>query len=91
VGAAAIGATDHVLYTAVSRRRVATTVFTQENEVQPNQVFYSVRLKLTQAGTVGPVFDGQQLGSLFRASVRDQFGDDFVGLSDFGLGKLEIR
>jgi len=82
---------DHVLYTAVSRKRVAGSVFAQENEVLAGQVFYSVRLKLTQTGTVGPVFDGAQLVATYRAAVRDQFGDDFVSQADFGVGKLEIR
>jgi hypothetical protein len=83
--------TDHVLYTAVSRKRVAGSVFTQGNEVQAGQVFYSVRLKLTQTATVGPVFDGAQPSPLFRASVRDQYGDDFVNQGDFGIGTLEVR
>ncbi|HEX2689282.1 MAG TPA: hypothetical protein VHN14_21820 [Kofleriaceae bacterium] len=86
-----IGETDHVLYTAVSRKRVAGTTFTQGTEVQAGQIFYSVRLKLLQAGTVGPVFDGAQPSPLFRAAVRDQYGDDFVSQGDFGIGKLEIR
>ena len=89
--AAAIGATDHVLYAAVSRKRVAGTIFTQESDVQAGQVFYSVRLKLTQAGTVGPVFDGAQPLAQYHASVRDQYGDDFVNQGDFGVGRLEIR
>ncbi|HET9992134.1 MAG TPA: hypothetical protein VFQ65_26570, partial [Kofleriaceae bacterium] len=88
---AAIGATDHVLYTVVSRKRVATTNFNQGTQVAAGAVFYSVRLKLTPAGVVGAVFDGSQPGPLFRAAVRDQYGDDFVGQSDFGIGKLEIR
>jgi hypothetical protein len=82
---------DHVLYTVVSRRRVAGTVFNQLNEVLPGRVFYSVRLKLTPDGTVGPVFDGAQPTALFRAAVRDQYGDDAVSYTEFGVGKLEIR
>jgi hypothetical protein len=54
-------------------------------------VFYSVRLKLTQAGTVGPVFDGAQPTALFHAAVRSQYGDDFVNQGEVGIGKLEIR
>lgn len=88
---AAIGATDHVLYTVVSRKRIAGSNFNQETQVAAGAVFYSVRLKLTPAGGVGAVFDGAQPGPLFRAAVRDQYGDDFVGQSDFGIGKLEIR
>jgi hypothetical protein len=90
---AAVGriGTDHVLYTAVSRKRVAGTNFNQETEVQAGQVFYSVRLKLQPAASVGPVFDGAQPSPLFRAAVRDQYGDDFVSQGDFGLGKLEVR
>jgi hypothetical protein len=91
VSAAQIGATDHVLYTAVSRKRVAGTVFTQSTEVQKGQVFYSVRLRLQPDATVGPVFDGAQPGPLFVAAVRDQYGDNFVGPADFGLGKLEVQ
>jgi hypothetical protein len=90
IGIGRIGA-DHVLYTGVSRKRVAGPVFTQETEVKAGQVFYSVRLKLTQTATVGPVFDGAQPSTLFRASVRDQYGDDFVNQGDFGIGKLEVR
>jgi hypothetical protein len=83
---------DHVLYTVVSRKRVNTAaVFTQVTEVQPNQVFYSVRLKLQRTASPGPVFDGAQPSPLFRASVRDQFGNDFVGQNEFGLGRLEVR
>jgi hypothetical protein len=66
-------------------------VFTQETEVQPGGVFYSVRLKLTPAGTVGPVFDGAQPLVGYRAAVRDQWGDDFVNQGDIGVGKLEVR
>jgi hypothetical protein len=88
---------DHVLYTGVSRKRIANPangpnpVALQDTEVQAGQVFYSVKLKLTQNGTPGTVFDGAQPMAAFRAAVRDQFGDDFVGQSDFGIGKLEIR
>jgi hypothetical protein len=91
VATAHIGATDHVLYTVVSRRRVAGTVFTQSTEVQKGQVFYSVRLMLQSSATVGPVFDGAQPGPLFVAAVRDQYGDNFVGPADFGVGKLEVQ
>jgi protocatechuate 3,4-dioxygenase beta subunit len=84
--------TDHVLYTAVSRKRTTgTPVATQDTDVAAGQVFYSVRLKLQQTGTVGPVFDGAQPMATYRASVRDQFGDDFVGQSDIGVGKLVIQ
>jgi len=86
-----IGATDHVLYTVVARKRVATPIFSQVTEVQPGQVFYSVRLKLQQNATVGPVFDGAQPSPLYRASVRDQYGNDFVGQNEFGVGRLEVR
>lgn len=82
---------DHVLYTAVSRKRVAGTIFVQSTEVQAGQVFYSVRLKLLPGATRGPVFDGAQPSPLYRASVRDQWGDDFVTQSDIGVGRLEVR
>ena len=83
---------DHVLYAAVSRKRATgTAVATQDTDVSAGQVFYSVRLKLQQTATVGPVFDGAQPMATYRAAVRDQFGDDFVGQSDIGVGKLEIR
>ncbi|HEU4728625.1 MAG TPA: hypothetical protein VFT22_12065 [Kofleriaceae bacterium] len=91
VAAARIGDSDHVLYTAVSRKRVAGTVFTQSTEVQAGQVFYSVRLKLQASSTVGPVFDGAQASPLFLAAVRDQYGDNFVSQNDFGVGKLEVQ
>jgi hypothetical protein len=83
---------DHVLYTGVSRKRVTGTAVTiQSTEVQAGQVFYSVKLKLTQNGVAGTVFDGAQPMAMFRAAVRDQFGDDFVGQVDFGVGKLVIQ
>jgi hypothetical protein len=91
VSIARIGATDHVLYSAVSRKRVAGTVFTQSTEVQAGQVFYSLRLRLQSSATVGPVFDGAQPSPLFIAAVRDQYGDNFVGQLDFGIGKLEVQ
>ena len=90
VGIGRLGA-DHVLYAAVSRKRVAGSNFAQETEVQAGQVFFSVRLKLSPTATAGPVFDGAQPSPLFRAAVRDQYGDDFVNQSDFGIGKLEVR
>ena len=83
---------DHVLYTGVSRKRVTgTAINLQDTQVEAGQAFYSVRLMLTQNGVVGTVFDGSQPMAMFRAAVRDQFGDDFVGQSDIGVGKLEIR
>jgi hypothetical protein len=88
--AAAIG-TDNVLYAAVSRKRAAGAVFGQSTEVQAGQVFYSVRLRLSASATTGPVFDGALPSPMFRASVRDQYGDDFVSQSDFGIGKLEVQ
>jgi hypothetical protein len=91
VSAARIGATDHVLYTVVSRKRVPGTVFTQTTEVQAGQVFYSVRLRLQPTATAGPVFDGAQPSPLFLAAVRDQYGDNFVTQADFGIGKLEVQ
>jgi hypothetical protein len=90
VGIGSLG-TDHVLYTAVSRKRTTATNFRQATEVQAGGVFYSVRLRLTPTGTVGPVFDGTQPSPLFRAAVRDQYGDDFVSQNDIGVGKLEVR
>jgi hypothetical protein len=90
VGIGRIGA-DHVLYTAVSRKRLAGVLFTQRTEVAMGQVFFSVRLKLQSSAKVGSVFDGTQPMALFRAAVRDQFGNDFVNQSDFGLGKLEVQ
>jgi len=74
-----------------SRKRVAGTVFSQETEVRAGQVFYSVRLRLLPTAPAGTVFDGAQPAPLFRASVRDQFGDDFVNQGEFGIGKLEVR
>jgi len=90
IGIGRIGA-DHVLYTGVSRKRVAGPVFTQETEVKAGQVFYSVRLKLLATATAGTVFDGAQPASLFRAAIRDQYGDDFVNQGEFGIGKLEVK
>jgi hypothetical protein len=91
--AAALGVlgNDHVLYTVVSRKRVAGTIFSQVTEVQAGQVFYSVKLKLTPAGASGTVFDGAAPLAMYRAGVRDQWGNEFVGQSDIGVGKLEIR
>lgn len=84
-------ANDHVLYTVVSRKRVVGTIFSQVTEVQAGQVFYSVKLKLTPNGVAGTVFDGAAPSAMYRAGVRDQWGNDFVGQSDIGIGKLEIR
>lgn len=82
---------DHVLYTVVSSKRVPGFNFFQSTDIQAGQVFYSVRLKLTPAGTSGLVFDGADLSPLYRAAVRDQYGDDVVSQGDIGVGKLEVR
>jgi hypothetical protein len=88
--AAKLGA-DHVFYAGVAIKRVAGDLLSQGVEVEAGQVFFSLRLKLAAAGLPGTVFDGAQPQPLFRASVRDQFGDDFVSQADVGLGKLEIK
>jgi hypothetical protein len=89
--AGTIGATDHVLYTVVARKRTTSTILTQDTDVAAGQVFYSVRLKLSPTATPGAVFDGAQPSPLYRAAVRDQFGNDFVGQNEFGIGRLEVR
>jgi hypothetical protein len=86
-----ISASDHILYTAVSRKRAPGPIFNQGTEVAAGRVFYSVRLKLQPDATPGAVFDGAQPPPQFRAAVRDQYGDDFVSQSDFGVGKLEVQ
>jgi hypothetical protein len=80
-----------VLYTVVSSKRAPGTNFVQSTDVPAGQVFYSVRLKLTPTGTPGPVFDGADPSPLYRAAVRDQYGDDVVSQGDIGVGKLEVR
>jgi hypothetical protein len=90
VGIARLG-NDHVLYVGVSRKRVAGTVFRQIVDVPAGAVFFTIRLKMQATATAGPVFDGAQPSPLFRASVRDQFGDDFVRADDIGIGKLEVQ
>jgi hypothetical protein len=40
---------------------------------------------------VGIVFDGANLGSKFRAAIRDRSGSDVFSNPDFALGKLEVR
>jgi hypothetical protein len=88
---AKVGA-DHVLYTGISRKRSATpTNFRQATEVQQGGVLYTVRLKLTATATAGVVFDGADPSPLFRAAVRDQYGDDFVSQAEFGIGRLEVK
>jgi hypothetical protein len=84
-----IGA-DHVLYTVVSRKRSASSIFAQVADVLPGRAFYSVRLKLQPTATRGPVFDGANPPALFRASVMDQYGNDFVTQSDIAIGRLEV-
>jgi hypothetical protein len=53
--------------------------------------FYSLRLRLTPNAPAGTVFDGQNLGSKFRAAVRDRSGSDVFAGVDFAIGKLEVR
>jgi hypothetical protein len=82
---------DHVLYTVVSTKRIPGPNFFQSTDVPAGKVFYSVRLRLTPTGTPGAVFDGADPSPLYRAAVRDQYGDDVVSQGDIGVGKLEIR
>jgi hypothetical protein len=81
---------DHVLYTVISRKRTSAPNFSQVADVLPGRVFYSVRLKLQATATRGVVFDGAQPSPLFRASVMDQYGNDFVTAQDIGIGRLEV-
>jgi len=37
------------------------------------------------------IFDGSQPPAPYRAAVRDQYGNDFVGQTDIGLGRLEVK
>ncbi len=102
---AAINATNGVLYSGISQKRVDATAgaaaFNNRGDVSvrpyPNgptgtgSYYYSVRLALTPGAAVGTVFDGQALSTKFHAAVRDRSGSDVFAGPDFAIGKLEIR
>ena len=102
----AVGAaiSNGILYSGVSQKRIDATAGAANHNargdvtVRPfpggNSFYYSLRLKLTPGATPGTVFDGQALASnvKFRAAVRDRSGSDvFSGITDFAIGKLEVK
>ena len=96
---AAINATNGVLYSGISQKRVDSTSTSGglrgDVAVRPfpgsTSYYYSVRLALTSGAAVGTVFDGQALSTKFHAAVRDRSGSDVFAGPDFAIGKLEIR
>ncbi len=97
---AAINATNGVLYSGISQKRVDATATASAGKrgdvaVRPYpgaaSYYYSIRLALTAGVPVGTVFDGQALGAKFHAAVRDRSGSDVFGGPDFAIGKLEVR
>jgi hypothetical protein len=85
------GPTAGVLYSGVSQKFNGAGRVPGDTTVVPGRVFYSVRLKLPPTATVGTVFDGGNLGTKFRAAVRNRAGDDVLQNADFAIGKLEVR
>jgi len=96
---ALLNTTTGVLYSGISQKRAevagATTTLRGDANVSPFpgafSFYYSLRLRLIPGAAVGTVFDGANLGSKFRAAIRDRSGSDVFSNPDFALGKLEVR
>jgi hypothetical protein len=100
--AAFLSATNNVLYSGVSQKRVDPTAAAAGQPARRGDVavrpfpgassfYYSLRLRLTSGAAPGTVFDGQALSSKFHAAVRDRSGSDVFSNADFAIGKLEVR
>ncbi|MBF5041221.1 hypothetical protein FGE12_02400 [Aggregicoccus sp. 17bor-14] len=81
----------NVLYTGASQKFAGAGAVAADSNLTTGKVFYSVRLKLPATATVGTVFDGNNLGTKFRAAVRNRAGDELLQNADFAIGKLEVR
>jgi len=97
--AALLNTTNGVLYSGISQKRAevsgGVTTLRGDAPVSPfpgaSSFYYSLRLRLIPGAAVGTVFDGANLGSKFRAAIRDRSGSDVFGNPDFAIGKLEVR
>ena len=94
VSAAKHDLANNILYTALVRKRAAAVtppIQLVDTNLNSGTTLFSIRLLLKGTATPGTIFDGATSLPQYRAAVKDVFGNDVVGQSEFAIGKLEVR
>ncbi|QSQ20953.1 hypothetical protein JY651_37900 [Pyxidicoccus parkwayensis] len=79
-----------VLTSGISQKSAGSGAVATDTAIPVGSVLYQLRLTLAPGAEPGVVFDGANLGSGFKGLLRNKLGDDVVGSSGFGIGRLEI-
>jgi hypothetical protein len=79
-----------VLTSGISQKASGSGAVAADTTIPAGSVLYQLALELTPGAEAGVVFDGANLGGAFKGLLRNKLGDDVVGSSGFGIGRLEI-
>jgi hypothetical protein len=79
-----------VLTSGISQKAAGAGAVATDTAIPAGSVLYQLALELRPGAEPGVVFDGASLGNRFRGLLRNKLGDDVVGNSGFGIGRLEI-
>jgi hypothetical protein len=79
-----------VLTSGISQKAAGSGSVASDTAIPAGSVLYQVALELAPGAEPGVVFDGASLGNRFKGLLRNKLGDDVVGSSDFGIGRLEV-
>ncbi|MCY1017609.1 beta strand repeat-containing protein [Pyxidicoccus sp. MSG2] len=79
-----------VLTSGLSQKAAGSGAVTTDTAIPTGSVLYQLKLELAPGAESGVVFDGANLGGRFKGLLRNKLGDDVVGSSGFGIGRLEI-
>ncbi|WP_164001004.1 beta strand repeat-containing protein [Pyxidicoccus caerfyrddinensis] len=79
-----------VLTSGLSQKAAGSGAVATDTAIPTGSVLYQLKLELAPGAESGVVFDGANLGGRFKGLLRNKLGDDVVGSSGFGIGRLEI-
>ncbi|NMO21637.1 hypothetical protein HPC49_32945 [Pyxidicoccus fallax] len=79
-----------VLTSGISQKAGGAGAVAEDATLSAGSVLYQVTLELAPGAVPGVVFDGANLDGRFKALLRNRLGDDVVGSSGFGIGRLEV-
>lgn len=79
-----------VLTSGISQKAAGSGAVATDTTITAGSVLYQLALELRPGAEPGVVFDGASLGNAFKGLLRNKLGDDVVGSSGFGIGRLEI-
>jgi hypothetical protein len=79
-----------VLTSGISQKAGGAGAVAADTAIPAGSVLYQLALELAPGAAPGVVFDGAALDSRFKGLLRNKLGDDVVGSSGFGIGRLEI-